>query len=206
MTTWRETAREQRKELILEAAARVFARNGFQRATMREIADEAGIATGTIYLYFDDKRDLLLSIAEQLVHLIPRELPSHATPDEERSFIRCVLDEQLRVVEEYRPFFRAVVGEMWTDDSLRTQYLNRVLAPLVNTIELFLKIGIETGKARPHDPQIVARAMLGTVFLFAITSEMETGDYLSSARRDALAHELTDFFLYGVRQQPEEVP
>lgn len=199
MSTWRETQREQRKEVLLEAAAQVFARKGYQRATIREIAEEAGVASGTIYLYFEDKRDLLLGIAEQLAALIPRELPAHATPDEERSFIQHVMDEQLRVVEQHRPFFRAVAAEMWTDDALRAQYVNRVLAPIINTIELFLQIGMDTGKTRPHDPQIVARAMVGTIFLFAITSEMPPGDYLSNSHRETLVRELTDFFLYGVR-------
>ncbi len=199
MTNWQEELREKRRDVILEAAAQVFARKGYQRATMKEIAEEAGIASGTIYLYFKSKRNLLLNIAEQLIELMPHELPDNATPDEERTFIECVLDEQLRMVTKYRPFFRVLTAEMWTDAPLRTQYLSQVLSPILNTIELFLRIGIDTGRARPHDPQIIARAMVGTIFLFAITTEMPLGDFLSDTHREKLVKELTDFFLFGIR-------
>lgn len=201
---WQEELREKRREVILESAAQVFARKGYQRATMKDIADKAGIAPGTIYLYFDSKRALLLSIAEELLHLMPQELPDHATPDEERSFIRCVMDEQLSMVMEYRPFFRALATEMWTDKALQTQYLSQVLSPLLNTLELFLQIGIDTGRFRSLDPQIIARAMVGTIFLFAMLSEMPPGDYLSDPYRERLVAELTDFFLYGIRCEVPE--
>ncbi|MCK4472718.1 MAG: helix-turn-helix transcriptional regulator, partial [Anaerolineae bacterium] len=64
---WREEFRERRRDIILEAAAAVFAERGYQRATMKEVAAHAGIAPGTIYLYFKNKRDLLLAIADHLI-------------------------------------------------------------------------------------------------------------------------------------------
>ena len=52
-----------RRQHILAAAARVFARKGFDQATVKEIADEADLAEGTLYNYFGSKRDILLAIA-----------------------------------------------------------------------------------------------------------------------------------------------
>ena len=51
---------DRRRAQILAAASRVFARQGFHRTTVRQVASEAGIADGTIYLYFDSKQELLL--------------------------------------------------------------------------------------------------------------------------------------------------
>ena len=53
--------REARRRAILESAVRVFAENGFFAARIRDIAAGAGVAEGTIYLYFDGKDDLLLT-------------------------------------------------------------------------------------------------------------------------------------------------
>src|SRR5438034_6569134 len=57
---------DRRRAQILEAASRVFARKGFHRTTVREVAREAGIADGTIYLYFASKQELLLALLGQL--------------------------------------------------------------------------------------------------------------------------------------------
>lgn len=199
MTNWQGELKEKRREVILESAAKVFARKGYQRATMKEIAEEVGIAPGTIYLYFKNKRTLLISIVEQLTQLMPHEFPSDATPDEERSFIRYVLSEQLRAVVEYRPFFQALAAEMWTDATLRTQFMSQVLSPIINTIQLFLQLGVDTGKTRELDPTVIAQAMVGTVYLFAITTDVSSEDFLRDPHRENLVKELTDFFLYGIR-------
>ena len=56
----RERLKQEREARILEAAAAVFARKGFHQATIREIAELADVADGTIYNYYADKRDLLV--------------------------------------------------------------------------------------------------------------------------------------------------
>ena len=53
-----------KRERILAAAERVFARHGFFAARVSEIAKDAGVADGTIYLYFKSKDDLLISLFE----------------------------------------------------------------------------------------------------------------------------------------------
>jgi AcrR family transcriptional regulator len=58
----RTREREDRRRLILEAAARVFLRNGYAATNTNMIADEADIAVGTIYLYFKNKQEILLHL------------------------------------------------------------------------------------------------------------------------------------------------
>jgi TetR/AcrR family fatty acid metabolism transcriptional regulator len=57
-----KTARSDRASTILEAAERIFAEKGFNKAKMAEIARLAGVADGTVYEYFKSKEDLLFSI------------------------------------------------------------------------------------------------------------------------------------------------
>ena len=58
-------ARSDKRFLITEAAVEVFAKKGFHQARVSDIARKAGVADGTIYLYFKNKEDLLLSIFEE---------------------------------------------------------------------------------------------------------------------------------------------
>ena len=62
----RETKKNEKKQRIHEAAIRVFARNGFYGTTISQVAKEAQVADGTIYLYFANKDDLLLKIIDEI--------------------------------------------------------------------------------------------------------------------------------------------
>src|SRR4029079_18156293 len=54
-----------KREAILRAAVRVFARNGYFNSKVSDVASEAGIADGTVYLYFKSKDEILHSIFDQ---------------------------------------------------------------------------------------------------------------------------------------------
>ena len=54
----KEVVTEFRTAELLEAARRVFAEKGFHEATVDDVAEEAGVAKGTVYLYYRSKRDL----------------------------------------------------------------------------------------------------------------------------------------------------
>jgi TetR/AcrR family fatty acid metabolism transcriptional regulator len=66
--------RTDKRSLITEAAVDVFAEKGFHQARVSDIARRAGVADGTIYLYFKNKEDLLLSIFEEKMDLLLAEL------------------------------------------------------------------------------------------------------------------------------------
>src|ERR1700759_1268373 len=63
-----------KRERILIAAERIFARHGFFAARVSEIARDAGVADGTIYLYFRSKDDLLISLFENRMKQVNDEL------------------------------------------------------------------------------------------------------------------------------------
>ena len=62
----RAEARAETRRRILDAAAAVFSNKGYHGATISEIAEEADVAAGTIYNYFDSKADLLIGIMTRL--------------------------------------------------------------------------------------------------------------------------------------------
>src|SRR5487761_871977 len=69
---------EDRREQIIDAAMRVFAQKGFSRATNRDVAREAGITTGLIYYYFDNKEALLQAVLEAYS---PAQILAQVTPE-----------------------------------------------------------------------------------------------------------------------------
>jgi AcrR family transcriptional regulator len=54
--------KEEKRQAIIDAAIKAFAKKGYQYATIEEIAKEAGVAKGLVHVYFENKLDLLLSV------------------------------------------------------------------------------------------------------------------------------------------------
>lgn len=65
---WKGRRSDEMRDLILDAAARVFNEKGFDRATTKEVAHAIGIAEGTIYNYFETKRTLLLALVRRFAN------------------------------------------------------------------------------------------------------------------------------------------
>lgn len=102
---------EFRIQSIQDAAMRVIARKGMAAATMQEIAEEAGVAKGTIYLYFRDRDELVEKTFEtaitQLIERIARAM------DDEKSIedkIRAAMTAKLAFFRENREFFRLYIS------------------------------------------------------------------------------------------------
>ncbi len=97
---------------ILEAARKVFARKGFNGATVDEIAEAAGLAKGTVYLYFPSKRDIYLAALKQgltsLIEETRRNVAAAATPAEK---LRAFITTRIRFAEENRDFAPIVQAE-----------------------------------------------------------------------------------------------
>jgi TetR/AcrR family fatty acid metabolism transcriptional regulator len=71
-----------KRELIMNAAIRAFARRGYHQARISDVAGEAGVAAGTIYLYFKNKDDLLISIFEEKVQQFIQEFQRRLSREE----------------------------------------------------------------------------------------------------------------------------
>src|ERR1041384_6492491 len=84
-----------KRERILDAAEVIFAKHGFFASKVSDVAKEAGVADGTIYLYFKSKDDLLISLFEQRmtqVNEVLRAAIAGVPPkDQLRAFIRAYL-------------------------------------------------------------------------------------------------------------------
>ena len=92
-----KTKREQRHLRLVEAALRVFARSGFDGASVSEIANEAGIAKGSVYLYFDSKEALAGEVVRS-IFADPHDLERYTGHDDPlEAVVEFCVDQQERV-------------------------------------------------------------------------------------------------------------
>src|SRR3954468_7439635 len=87
-----------KRERILVAAERIFARHGFFAARVSEIAKEAGVADGTIYLYFKSKDDLLISWFEDRMRQVNNQLRATIADQSPAEQLRAFIHAYLQLV------------------------------------------------------------------------------------------------------------
>ncbi len=201
---WREECRERRRDIILEAAATVFAERGYQRATMKEVAAHAGIAPGTIYLYFKNKRDLLLAITDRLIaQPVDHTLAQLADLDAE-AYIAAILQDRLQFARRNQAFLQALVTEIWTDEELRERFFTHVIGPILATAARYLQDRVAEGKLRPSRIEIVVPAVAGAIIILSVLRALVPGHILAGVSDDELVEELARLYLYGLKPSPEE--
>ncbi len=169
-----ESARAARRDEILAAARRVFARQGFRGTTIADIAEEAGIALGTIYLYFPSKDDVFAALNEQLADLIVGALMQPAEEGGLEEAVRTRVNNVFAACAENRDLVRLVV--LNTDrDSIVSQRMRdgeeQREKPLVKAITA----AIAQGQVRKGDPAIMTKLTHGTVSM-AVYQAFVLGD------------------------------
>lgn len=105
--------RAEREQLILEVAGQVFARAGYDSASMDEIAELAGVSKPMIYAYFGSKESLYLTYIERAgSDLLDRLLAAAPPSDSSVSALRARISEFLSFVEEHRDGWRVLFREI----------------------------------------------------------------------------------------------
>ena len=153
-----EVVQEFRIQSIQEATMRVIARKGMSSATMQEIAEEAGVAKGTIYLYFRDRDELVEKTFEsamsQLMARIDAALDQEM-PVEQK--IRAMMTAHLTFFGENREFFRLYLSMRMPEGPMVRQRRQKVsCAPQYRTraekLAKTLERAMERGEIRRADP------------------------------------------------------
>src|SRR5712692_724256 len=130
-----------RRSQILEAAARVFSEKGFHRATIRDVAQAAGIADGTIYNYFANKDALLLGILDRLNETSEREghfaqASGMGIGDWTRQYIK---QRYAAIGPEGRRLLQVVLAEALANQDFREAYSRQVIQPTYALAEEFFR-------------------------------------------------------------------
>src|SRR5213594_4413639 len=111
--TKKDVVTEFRTAGILEAARKVFADKGFSDATVDDIANAAGVAKGTVYLYYKSKREVYFAALkfgiEQMYTALGAQLNRVSTPEEK---LRALIGVKLAYFDENRDFFKIYYSEL----------------------------------------------------------------------------------------------
>lgn len=160
-----------KRERILRAAVKVFARKGFYASRVSEIAKAAGVADGTIYLYFKSKDELLTSLFEdritRLLDILRREIAKMPTaPDR----VRRLIELQLGLLEGERDLAEVITVNLRQSSRLLKQYATTRFTEYLDLMASVVAEGQRAGEIREDvAPRIMARAIFGALDGIAMT-------------------------------------
>jgi AcrR family transcriptional regulator len=158
----RERLKREREERILDAAAAVFARKGFHQATIRDIAELADVADGTIYNYFDSKFDLLIGLMARLAQLeaLSGEL-TQALQGNARDFFVAAFRDRMGRIMQGEEMLKALLPQVFVRPELREQFYRRYVMRIATLLEGYLQAQIALGRVRPVNVPLTVRMVQG---------------------------------------------
>jgi AcrR family transcriptional regulator len=189
-----ELAKAVRREEILAAARRVFAGRGFRGTTIADIAEEAKIALGTIYLYFPSKADVFAALNERFNALIVAALTDAPPAVSLEETVRRRVDNVFATCAENRDLVRLVV--LNTDpDSAAAQRMREADAARNGPMVEAIRQAMLAGSIRDGDPCVMTTLTNGLVSIAVyqafVLSDGRDADKLRAACGDMIVAYLT---------------
>ena len=185
---------------LQEATMRVIARRGIAAATMQEIADEAGVAKGTIYLYFKDRDELVETTFQNTINDLHKRIDAKmesGVPFEQN--FRATLHELFEFFRQNGEFFRLYMSHRFPEGSSQQQHRQRrqceVYRARTDRFASILTEAMDRGEIRRMDPQRLA--LFITEGTNAIVIERVTQK--SSPPAEADVELITQIVLGGIR-------
>ncbi|MCJ7441921.1 MAG: TetR family transcriptional regulator [Thermoanaerobaculaceae bacterium] len=160
-----QRSRERKRGAILRAAVEVFSERGYFGARMREVAKRAGVADGTLYLYFEGKEHLLVSLLEEHARaFLKRARQDAAECDDPREKLRRVVERHLASLENDRALARVFQIELRHSRRFLRQVARGQVAAYLQLLQEIIEQGAAGGCFRADVPaEVAARAVFGAV-------------------------------------------
>jgi TetR/AcrR family transcriptional regulator, fatty acid metabolism regulator protein len=185
---------------IIEAAIRVFARKGYYNSRVSDIARAAGIAAGTIYLYFDTKQEILISLfRDKMAAFVAAAWRAIAEERDAITKVRRLVYLHFEILERQPDLAEVVQVELRQGQKFFRGPATQEIAGYFALIASILEEGVATGLFRADLPVKLAAKML-----FGAMDQMATSWVLGKRgyRLVDVAPAVADLFLQGIAVKP----
>lgn len=156
------------KKAIFEAAIKIFSSNGYNGATMDEVASIAGVAKGTLYYHFKSKEEIFKFIISEGMNIIREEI-NEATSKEEDPFekLKALCRVQLTLVYRHKDLFKVIMSQIWGQEDRQLE-LRAVIERYVKSIAELFKEAIDKKVIENSNPHFLAYTFFGSLTSAAV--------------------------------------
>ncbi|MFH1931217.1 MAG: TetR/AcrR family transcriptional regulator [Pseudomonadota bacterium] len=183
---------------IIQAATKMFARKGFYKTRISEIAMEAQVADGTIYIYFENKDDILISLfEEQMKVVIDNMVDQISREDDPVKKLEKFALIHLQLIEQNPNMAEIIQVEVRQSSKFMKEYKNEKFAQYLDLIGEIVREGQENGVFKKEViPGVAKRAFFGAL------DEMSRFWVLSTRKQydiKTAAKQISEYFLNGIQ-------
>lgn len=190
------TKGEQTSTRIVEVARQLFEQQGYHGTSMRQIAQEAGIALSGIYNHFDSKEEIFVRVME-IFHPYHEIVPivRAATGDTVEQFVRHVAEGMLAVLDRRPDFLNLMLIEIVEFKSIHMPRLMKLFLPQV--LSIVQDFAAMKANVRPIPIPVIVRVYLANFYAYFLIENFLGDIFPSEMQDDALKYTI-DIFLHGV--------
>ncbi len=183
---------------ILQAAQHLFASRGYDGTTTRDLASAAGVAEGTLFRHFENKKAILIEVATQGWVEILTDLLTELSEMGSYKAVAQVMRRRMMRMHENADMMKVCFMEAQFHPELRDRIQSEVIEKMTDVAEAFFQTAMDKGIYRPTNPKIVAKVFLGMFAVAGFSNDtiMEPG--ASPKQMQEMAEGIADIFLNGV--------
>ncbi|MBD2461000.1 TetR/AcrR family transcriptional regulator [Oscillatoria sp. FACHB-1407] len=183
---------------ILQAAQRLFARRGYDGTTTRDLAEAAGVAEGTLFRHFENKKAILVEVATQGWIEILTDLLTELSEMGSYKAIAQVMRKRMLNLHRNADMLRVCFMEAQFHPDLRDRIQAEVIAKMTDVAEAFFQTAMDQGIYRRMNPRIVAQVFLGMFTVAGFSRDTVMAEHSSPQEMQEMAEGIADIFLNGV--------
>ncbi len=181
------------KNSIFLSAVKVFSSNGYDGATMDEIAMSAGVAKGTLYYHFKSKEEIFNYIISEGMKLIQDEISEVSNnSDTALGRLKSVFKVQLMLVHRNKDFFKVVASQLWGKELRQFELRNKVES-YINDIEGLIDDAVKLNELKKGKSRLMAYSFIGNLCSSSIY-EISNSD----ENMDDVVGSMMDYILNGI--------
>ncbi len=186
------------RDRILQAALKLFARQGYEGTTTKDLALAAGVAEGTLFRHFSNKKAILIEVATKGWVEILTDLLTELSEMGSYKAVAQVMRRRMLRMAESSDLMRVCFMEAQFHPELRDRIQTDVIVKMTDVAEAFFETAMEKGIYRRMDPRIVARVFLGMFAVAGFSDQTIMEPNASPQAMKEMAEGLADIFLNGV--------
>ncbi|MBE9251766.1 TetR/AcrR family transcriptional regulator [Dolichospermum sp. LEGE 00240] len=183
---------------ILQAAQRLFAAKGFEGTTTRDLAQTAGVAEGTLFRHFANKKAILVEVATSGWVDILTDLLTELSEMGSYQAIAQVMRRRMWNLQKNADIMRVCFMEVQFHPDLRDRIQTEVIDKMTDVAEAFFQTAIDKGIYRQMDAKLGAKVFLGLFAIAGFSDHTLMDPNASPQEMQKMAEGLADIFLNGV--------
>lgn len=183
---------------ILQAARQLFARQGYDATTTKDLAHAAGVAEGTVFRHFPNKKAILVEVATQGWIEILTDLLTELSEMGSYKAVAQVMRKRMLNFRKNGDLLRVCFLEAQFHPELRDRIQSEVIAKMTDVAEAFFETAMDKGVYRRMNPRLVAQVFLGMFAVAGFSYDTLMAPGASPHAMQDMAEGLADIFLNGV--------